>query len=94
MRRVPPLAILDRKCSKRFTFPATDFHSKYTIEAGEEISIPAYGFHMDPEFYPEPEKFIPERFSNDYSPKVDPNTYLAFGIGPRMCIGKIFNEFN
>ena len=45
---------------------------------------------MDPELYPEPEKFIPERFSNDHSHKADLNTYLAFGIGPRMCIGKIF----
>ena len=39
---------------------------------------------MNPNNYPEPEVFRPERFDNP--PK--PGTYLPFGDGPRVCIGK------
>jgi cytochrome P450 family 9 len=52
--------------------------------------IPIHAFHHDPNFFPEPDKFIPERFSEDNRGNIDPDTYLPFGIGPRNCIGSRF----
>lgn len=46
------------------------------------------GLHHDPEYYPNPEKFDPERFSEENKSKRPAYTYLPFGDGPRICIGK------
>ena len=45
------------------------------------------GIQHDPEYYPNPEKFDPERFSEANKSKRRPCTFLPFGDGPRNCIG-------
>lgn len=45
-------------------------------------------FYSDPEHFPEPEKFIPDRF-DDPAVRNSP-IYLPFGCGPRICIGMRF----
>lgn len=40
----------------------------------------------DPEHFPDPEKFWPDRFLGE-NPQFNPNAYLPFGDGPRACIG-------
>ena len=43
----------------------------------------------DPEIYPDPEEFKPERFLNDDgSVRDDPALSLAFGVGKRICPGR------
>ena len=43
----------------------------------------------DPETYPDPEEFKPERFLNeDGSAREDPTLSLAFGVGKRICPGR------
>lgn len=42
---------------------------------------------MDSNYYPDPAKFDPERFSDENKISIDPFTYLPFGAGPRLCIG-------
>ncbi|XP_029646589.1 cytochrome P450 3A24 [Octopus sinensis] len=51
------------------------------------IDISIYSLQHDPEYWPEPHKFIPERFAPEAKDKLNPYTFLPFGIGPRMCIG-------
>lgn len=46
--------------------------------------------HRDPERYPNPEKFDPERFNDENKKNIDQYAYLPFGVGPRACIGSRF----
>lgn len=79
------VSFLNRECVKDFKIPGTDV----VIEKGISIMIPALGLHRDPEYFPNPMKFDPERFSEPNKGINHPYTYLPFGEGPRNCIGKI-----
>lgn len=84
LRLYPPVPFLLRRCTTEFKIPNSDF----VIEKGVVTEIPALGIQRDPEFYPEPEKFKPERFNEENIGKIRPYTYLPFGEGPRNCIGE------
>lgn len=60
------------------------------MNIGDAVWIPIYGIHSDPKYYPNPEKFDPERFSNENKHKINSSTYMPFGVGPRNCIGSRF----
>ncbi|KAF7281449.1 hypothetical protein GWI33_004774 [Rhynchophorus ferrugineus] len=86
LRKYPPVAILPRVCSKNYEVPGT----KVTIEKGTKVQVPVWGIHMDPEYYPEPEKFNPEHFTPENKANRPEMAFLPFGEGPRMCIGLRF----
>ena len=80
----PPAAMLNRVCNKEYQIPDYGI----TLEEGLRVIIPVYAIHHDPEFYPEPETFKPERFAPENRDNLVPYTFLPFGEGPRICIGK------
>ncbi|KRT84701.1 cytochrome P450 [Oryctes borbonicus] len=86
LRKYPPVAILNRTSVTDVRLPDADF----VIEKGTKIVIPVIGFHHDPEYFPEPDKFDPERFSMENKQNVKPYAYIPFGDGPRSCIGERF----
>lgn len=45
--------------------------------------------HMDEKYYPEPEKFKPERFSDENKQNIKLSAFIPFGSGPRSCIGEM-----
>ena len=49
-----------------------------------------YAIHHDPEYYPNPYNFDPERFMPENRDKLVPYTYMPFGAGPRNCVGMRF----
>nr|XP_023024022.1 probable cytochrome P450 6a23 [Leptinotarsa decemlineata] len=75
--------IITRICNKPYTIPGT----KVVIEKGTAVHVPVSGIHHDPEYYPDPDKFDPERFNKENKAARHPFAYMPFGEGPRMCIG-------
>lgn len=45
------------------------------------------GLMRDPKYFPEPTKFMPERFLPDVN-NYNPSAFIPFGDGPRICIGE------
>jgi cytochrome P450 family 9 len=92
LRMYPPQSMTDRLCVRDFELPATLPDAKpYIVKKGIPIWIPFHGLHHDPKYFPEPDKFKPERFlDEDKRDECNLNAYYPFGLGPRMCIGNRF----
>ena len=67
-----------------------DMLCDYSIRAGTGVLISPYVTHRDPRWWENPEQFEPERFVPERSAGRPPLAYVAFGAGPRMCIGNVF----
>jgi cytochrome P450 len=62
----------------------------YELPAGVSVAPCIHLLHRDPQIYPEPERFLPERFLDN-----PPGTYtwIPFGGGVRRCLGAAFAQF-
>ncbi|XP_029170289.1 cytochrome P450 9e2-like [Nylanderia fulva] len=91
LRKYPAMAYTDRICTKNFELPPLKpGYKSVIVECNILMVIPTYAIHHDPKYYPNPDKFDPERFSEENKKKIVPYTYLPFGQGPRKCIGNRF----
>ncbi|XP_025106021.1 cytochrome P450 3A21-like [Pomacea canaliculata] len=79
LRSFPPVPLIGRRAVEARTIKGVH------IEAGSCIGVPLYAFTHDEETFSDPDKFIPERFDDKDMPTVI--SELAFGMGPRQCIG-------
>lgn len=81
LRIWPPSPSIQRIASNDFKVPGT----KHFIEKDCVVMVPIYAIHHDPEIYPDPEVFDPERFTPEEISKRHPCAWLPFGDGPRVC---------
>nr|XP_054761059.1 cytochrome P450 3A8-like [Lytechinus pictus] len=84
LRLFPPAAVANRMCNETFE------HNGAVIEKGTQVFIPIYTIHHDPDYWPQPKKFIPERFTKEARAQQHPFAWQPFGAGPRNCIGMRF----
>ncbi|MFI6166141.1 cytochrome P450 [Nocardia sp. NPDC051052] len=60
---------------------------EYAVPAGTTLFYPIWAVHLNPEYWPSPEVFRPERFTAAESAGRPRLAYIPFGVGPRSCEG-------
>lgn len=85
LRRWPPAPAV---------FPRRALHDMeiggYPIPKGAIIRVWSYVVHHDPRWFPDPERFDPDRFAPGKAEQIPAGAYIPFGMGPRTCIGNNF----
>jgi cytochrome P450 len=81
LRLYPPIHVGNRLAARDLEFAG------YRIPAGARVLFSIFLTHRHPQYWPEPNRFDPERFNPATHPSPAPFTYLPFGGGPRFCIG-------
>lgn len=85
LRLYPPVHAFSREALGPDTLPTGK-----TIKKRSLITIPAYVLHRHQEHWKEPEAFRPDRFLPENKDQVKRYSYIPFGAGPRLCLGKFF----
>ncbi|KAM4812099.1 cytochrome P450 3A9-like [Urocitellus parryii] len=88
LRLYPIVERIERVCKKDVELNGV------FIPKGKIVTIPTYSLHKISTYWPEPEKFYPERFSKKNKDSINPYIYMPFGNGPRNCIGMRFALMN
>ncbi|XP_063534364.1 cytochrome P450 6B2-like, partial [Cydia strobilella] len=86
LRMYPIVDKLLRKAENDYKLPGMNV----TVAKNQVVVVPVLGIHHDEKYYPEPEKFDPDRFSPENVAARHSFAYLPFGLGPRHCIGMRF----
>lgn len=84
MRIYTPAPIIGRRLTEDTII------SGVTVPKGTNIMIPIWSVHHDPNIYPDPEHFDPERFTTDAIMERNPYSYIPFSAGVRNCVGQKF----
>jgi cytochrome P450 len=86
LRLYPPAWIGPRRAVRDFEFGG------YRVGRGSYVNYCSWASHRIPEVFPEPEAFIPERFTRERKAALPRGAYVPFGGGSRICIGKRFGQ--
>lgn len=85
LRLYPPVHVYSREALGPDTLPCGQ-----TVKKRDLITIPAYILHRHQEHWEDPHSFQPQRFLPENVEKIRRYTYIPFGAGPRLCLGKFF----
>ncbi|XP_074613329.1 cytochrome P450 3A8-like [Acropora palmata] len=86
LRIYPPAVATLRTCTENCML------KDIKVPKGLAVTIPIYSLHMDSKFWPNPEKFDPERFTPEAKQSRDLYVYQPFGHGPHNCVGMRFAQ--
>jgi len=87
LRRYPPLPVIPRTSTRAFEWDG------YRVPAGVMVVVSPIHTHHMPEWWPDPERWDPGRFSPERAEhERHSHCWLPFGGGPHMCIGRRFGE--
>ncbi len=62
----------------------------FCVPKGSSLVMSQWVTHRDPRYFENPEAFIPERWTDEFSKRLPSFAYFPFGGGPRVCIGASF----
>lgn len=85
MRLYPPAWVLNTRQAQEDTTVGN-----YAVPAGTQIFISQWVMHRQARYFPEPERFVPERWTPEFEAALPRYAYMPFGGGPRICIGNSF----
>lgn len=88
LRYRPPVLMVPYLVKK--PFPITD---SYTVPKGAMVIPTTYPALHDPEAYPNPDSYEPERWITGDAEK-HPKNWLVFGTGPHYCLGQTYATLN
>ncbi|KAI9892863.1 MAG: RNA polymerase C-22 sterol desaturase [Vezdaea aestivalis] len=88
LRYRPPVLMVPYEVKK--DFPIT---SSYTAPKGSMVIATTYPSLRDPEAYPDPDTYNPERWISGGAEKAKQN-WLVFGTGPHYCLGQLYATYN
>jgi cytochrome P450 len=86
LRLYPPAWIGPRRATAEYGFGG------YTVPRDAYVNYCSWASHRLPEVFPDPEAFIPERFTRERKAALPRGAYVPFGGGSRICIGKRFGQ--
>jgi cytochrome P450 len=85
MRLYPPAWVLNvRRAAADTTL------GPYPVRRGDRLWLSPFAMHRRPAFYPDPERFDPDRWTPERERALPKYAYMPFGGGPRVCIGNGF----
>jgi cytochrome P450 len=84
MRMYPPAWGLGRKAIEDHTF------GEVHVKANTMVVCSQWVMHRDPRYFPDPERFDPQRWTPEAKASRPKFSYFPFGGGPRQCIGESF----
>jgi cytochrome P450 len=84
MRLYPPAWIIGRRAIDEYAVAG------YTLPARTIVLASPYVLQRDARFFPEPDRFAPERWTPAFRQALPPFAYFPFGGGTRRCIGEPF----
>ncbi len=64
----------------------------YEIPARSRVLLSSFLLHRNPGYWPDPERFDPDRHLPEVAAARPPGVHLPFGIGPRACIAREYSD--
>ncbi|MGN6373681.1 MAG: cytochrome P450 [Solirubrobacteraceae bacterium] len=86
LRKYPPAWIGPRKSIEAFDFEGVP------VPGNAYVNYSSWASHHLPHVFPEPERFLPERFTSEAKDALPKGAYIPFGGGSRTCIGMRFGQ--